>query len=78
MSFSHDLEQLYGKVMNNIFCDILFCNEYKSTLLISKFCYLPVTKKGFTKQRDMCVLEVEPFQRGVFSIQIHYILARTI
>jgi hypothetical protein len=63
LSLSHDIEQLCGKVMNNLFCDILFCNEYKRKFLISKFCYLPVTKEGFAKKRDMCVPEVEPFQR---------------
>jgi hypothetical protein len=78
LSFSHDLQQPCGTVMNTLFCDVLFCNEYKRTLLISKVFYLQVTKEGFAKQRGMCVPEVEPFQRVFSTIQIHYILARTI
>jgi hypothetical protein len=66
LSLSHDIEQLCGKVMNNLSCDIIFCIENKMKLLISKLCYLPVTKEGFAKQRDMCVPEVEPFQRFFF------------
>jgi hypothetical protein len=78
LSLSHGIEQLCGKVMNNLSCDIIFCNEYKMKLLISNFFYLPVTKEGFAKQRDMCVPEVEPFQRFFFPTQIYYIFARTI
>jgi hypothetical protein len=83
LSLSHDLEQPCGRVIKNLFCDILFCNEYKRTLLISKFCYLPVTREVFAKKRDMCFPEVEPFQRvfpffklNIYScknnVEVHY------
>jgi hypothetical protein len=45
--------------------------------LISKFCYLPVTKEGFAKEHVTHVFRKLTVS-ALFAIQIDYILARTI